>query len=62
MAQMVKNLSANTGDLGLIPGSERSSGEGNVYSLQYSFLKKYMGGRAWRATVQGLTRDSESTE
>ena len=26
---MVKNLPANAGDAGLIPGSERSLGEGN---------------------------------
>ena len=26
---VVKNLPANTGDVGLIPGSERSLGEGN---------------------------------
>ena len=32
MAQMVKNLLANTGDLGLIPGSGRSPGEGNSNS------------------------------
>ena len=30
---MVKNLSANAGDQGLIPGSERSLGEGNGYPL-----------------------------
>ena len=31
---MVKNLPANTGDLGSIPGSGRSPGEGNGYQLQ----------------------------
>ena len=43
MAQPVKNLpliqetiASNAGDLSLIPGSGRSSGEGNDYSLQYS--------------------------
>ena len=29
----------NAGDLGLIPGSGRSTGEGNGNPLQYSFLK-----------------------
>ena len=36
---MVKNLLANAGDeryAGLIPGLERSSGEGNGYPLHYS--------------------------
>ena len=30
MAQMVKNLPSNAGDQGLIPGWERSPGEGNA--------------------------------
>jgi len=32
---MVKNLPANAGDLGLIPGSGRSSGGGHGSPLQY---------------------------
>ena len=32
---MVKNLPANAGDPGLIPGSGRSLGEGNGNLLQY---------------------------
>ena len=35
------------GDLGLIPGSERSSGEGNGDPLQYSCLENSMDGGAW---------------
>ena len=35
---MVKNLSANVGDTGSIPGSGRSPGEENIDSLQYSCL------------------------
>ena len=35
---MVKKLSANVGDAGLIPGSRISPGEGNGDSLQYSCL------------------------
>ena len=35
------------GDLGLIPGSGRSSGEGNGNPLQYSCLENPMGGGAW---------------
>ena len=31
--------SGDTGDAGLIPGSERSPGEGNDNPLQYSCLK-----------------------
>ena len=33
------NFVCNAGDLGLIPGSGRSPGEGNVYPLQYSCLE-----------------------
>ena len=36
---VVKNLPANAGDTGLIPGSGRSSGEGNGNPLQYSCLE-----------------------
>ena len=54
MAQMVKNLPANEGDLGLIPGSGRSSGVGNFYPLQYSCLENPMDRGAWRATVHGV--------
>ena len=56
MAQMVKNLPANAGDMGVIPGSERSSGEGNGNPFQYSCLENDMEGRAWQATVHGFTK------
>ena len=36
---MVKNPPANVGDMGLIPGFERSPGGGNGNPLQYSCLK-----------------------
>ena len=42
MAQVVKNLSANTGDTGSLPGSGRSPGEGNGTPLQYSCLENFM--------------------
>ena len=34
-----KESACNVGDLGLIPGLERSTGEGNGYPLQYSGLE-----------------------
>ena len=37
----------NAGDLGLIPGLGRSSGEGNGNPLQYSCLENPMDGGAW---------------
>ena len=45
---MVKNLPTNsgdTGDVGLIPGSERSSREGNGNPLQYSCLENRIHGQ-----------------
>ena len=37
----------NAGDLGSIPGSGRSPGEGNGNPLQYSCLENPMDRRAW---------------
>ena len=47
MAQTVKRLSINVGDLGSIPGSGRFPGEGNGNPLQYSCLENPMDGGAW---------------
>ena len=44
------------GDLGSIPGLERSPREGNGNSLQYSCLKNPKDRRAWWATVHGVTK------
>jgi len=43
----VKNLPANAGDMGLIPGLERSPGEGSGIPLQYSCLGNPMDRGAW---------------
>ena len=56
VAQTVNNLPANAGDLNLIPGSGRSSGEGNGYSLQSSCLENSMDRGAWWATVHGIAK------
>ena len=61
VAQMVKHLAYNVGDLGLIPGSGRSSGEGNSNPLQYSCLDNPMGGGAWWATYSPLGRKESDT-
>ena len=65
MALRVKNPPANAGDVrdtGLIPGSGRSSGEGNGYPLQYSCLGNPMDRGAWQATVHGITKESDTIE
>ena len=53
---VVKNPTANTGDVGLIPGLGRSAGEGNGTPLQYSCLENPMDGGAWWATVHGVAK------
>ena len=59
MTQWIKNLPENagdTGDMSSIPGSERSSGEGNGNPLQYSCLGNPMDRGACWATVLGVTK------
>ena len=53
---MVKNLAANAGDMGLIPGWGRSPGKGNGSLLQYSGLENPKDRRAWQATAHGVTK------
>ena len=58
---VVKNPTANAGDVGLIPGLERSPGEGNGNPLQYSCLESPMDRGAWWSIVRGL-KESDTTE
>ena len=53
---VVKNLPANRGDVGLIPGSGRFPGEGNGYPLQYSCLGSPLDRGAWQITVHGVAK------
>ena len=56
---VVKNPPANTGDIrdvGLIPGSGRSHGEGNGNPLQYSCLGNSTDRGAWQVTVHGIAK------
>ena len=52
-----KASACNAGDLGLIPGSERSPGEGNGNPLQYSCLENSMDRGAWRAIVYRVAKN-----
>ena len=58
---MVKNLTANAGGMGLIPGSGRSPGGGNGNSLHYSCLGNPMDREAWWATLHGVAKESDVT-
>ena len=57
---VVKNLLANAGDAGLIPGSGRSPGEGNGNPLRYSCLGNPMDRGAWWATIHGVAKESDT--
>ena len=57
----VKNLLVNSEDKGLIPGSDRSPGEGNGNLFQYSCLGNPKDRGAWWATVHGVAKDSDMT-
>ena len=56
---MVKNLpadAADTRDVGSIPGSGRSPGEGHGNPLQYSYLENPMNRGVWWATVNRVAK------
>ena len=62
---MIKNLPTNSGDIGdtgLIPGSGRSVEEGNGNPLQYFRFGNPMDREAWRVTVHGVAKESDTTE
>ena len=52
----VKASACNVGDLGSIPESGRSPGEGNGNPLQYSCLENPMDRGAWWAPVHGVAK------
>ena len=51
-----KESTCNAGDLGLIPGLERSPGEGHGNPVPYSYLENPMGRGAWGFIVHGATK------
>ena len=54
----IKNLPDNAEDMGSIPGSGRSSGEGNGNPLQWQSqcLGNPMNRGTWQATVHGVAK------
>ena len=58
---VVKNLPANVGDMGSIPGSGRAPGEGNGNPFQYYCLENPMDRGGWWATVPEVERGTRGT-
>ena len=56
-----KESACNAGDRDSIPGSLRSTGEGNGNPLQYSCLADPMDRGAWWATVHGVAKELDTT-
>ena len=59
MALVVKNPPANARDktdMGSIPGSGRSHGEGNGHPFQYSCLENPLDRGAWQAIVHRVAK------
>ena len=51
-----KEFACNAADLGLMPGLEKSPGEGCGNPLQYSCVENPIDRGAWWATVQAVTK------
>ena len=58
---MIKNPPANAGDVGSIPGSGRSPGEGNGNSIQYSRLGNPMDRGAGHSTIHGVAKHLDTS-
>ena len=59
---MLKNLPANAGDTGSIPGLGISLAGANGNPFQYSCLGNPMNRGAWQATVHGVAKESDMTK
>ena len=53
---LVKNPPANAGDMGSIPGLEKSPGVGKGNPFQYSCLENSMDRGAWKTAVCGVAK------
>ena len=63
---MVKNLPANVGEPGLIPGTERSPGEGNdnplgILAHRISWTEKMVGYSSWGCKESDMTEQLAHT-
>ena len=56
MAENSPDNAGDAGDVGSIPGSGKTPGEGNGNPLQYSCLGNLMNRGAWQATVHRVAK------
>ena len=61
VAQLVKNLPANAGDVGSVSGLERSPGEENGNPLQDSCLGNPIDRGTWQAAVHRGVKELDVT-
>ena len=57
-----KEFTFNVGDMCLIPGSRIFLGEGNGNPLEYCCLGNSMHREAWKATIDGVIKELDTTE
>ena len=58
---VAKNLPANPGDVGSLPGPGISPGEGNGCPLHYTCLGNPLDRGAWQPPVHGDSKESDMT-
>ena len=61
VAQWVKNPSANAGDVGSIPGWERSPGDGNAIHCSILAWRIHIDREDWQATAPGVEKGETVT-
>ena len=57
---VIKSPPANAGDMGSVPGSGRSPGDGISNPLQYSYLGNPMHQGGWQGTVHGAAESNKT--
>ena len=62
VAQTVKKSACNAGDLGSVPWSGRSPGEGNGNTIQFSFLENSPGQRSLVGYTPWDRKELDTTE
>ena len=62
VVSVVKNLCTNAGEVGSIPGLERSPREENGNPLQYSCLGNLIDRGAWQDIVHEVAKELDSTK